>query len=396
MTRGTYLHPRTAPLCEPQNWRRWSGYFVVGSYEMAHDREYFAIRNSAALIDVSPLQKYLVRGADASRLLDRLVTRNVAKCAVGQVMYTPWCDEQGKVIDDGTITRLGDQTFRLTAAEPNLRWLNEIKYGLSDLSVEDVGAQMATLALQGPLARAVLNAAANANFDGLRYFRTAESEIGGAKVLVSRTGYTGDLGYEIWIDGADAVRVWDALMTAGERYGITPTGILGLDVARIEAGLIMLDVDYTSAKHAITEGQKSSPFELGLGWAVNLDKQDFIGRAALAAEKSKGPAWQLVGLEVDYETLERVYLDAGLPINLPMVAWRSDIPVYAGGRQIGYATSGVWSPLLKKYIVMAHLEAAQARPDNQVFLEVTVDHKRRLTRAKVTPLPFFDPERKKK
>lgn len=395
MTRGTSLHSRTAPLCEPQNWRRWSGYFVVGSYEMGHDREYFAIRNSAALIDVSPLQKYLLRGRDAARLLDRVVTRNVARCAVGQVLYTPWCDERGKVIDDGTITRLDEQSFRLTAAEPNLRWLHENRFGLREVSVEDIGAQMAALALQGPLARIILNQASNVNVDGLRYFRAAPAEIGGAKVTVSRTGYTGDLGYEIWTEAGEAVRVWDALMTAGEPHGITPTGILGLDVARIEAGLIMLDVDYTSARHAIAEAQKSSPFELGLGWAVNFDKADFVGRRALEEEKRRGPAWQLVGLHVDYESLERVYAEAGLPINLPIAAWRSDIPIYAGGRQVGYATSGVWSPLLKHYLVLAHLEAAQARVGNQVFMEVTVDHKRRLTRAFVAKLPFFDPERKR-
>jgi aminomethyltransferase len=369
---------------------------VVGSYEMAHDREYFAIRNSAALIDVSPLQKYTLRGRDAVRLLDRLVTRNVAKCSVGQVLYTPWCDEQGKVIDDGTITRLDEHTFRLTSAEPNLRWLYENSLGLRDVSIEDATAETAVLALQGPLSRDILNASANNSIDGLRYFRAIEIQIGGVKVFVSRTGYTGDLGYEIWIDGQDGVKVWDALMLAGERYGITPTGILGLDVARVEAGLIMLDVDYTSAKHAITDAQKSSPFELGLGWAVSFDKTEFIGKRALEIEKRRGPTWQLAGLEVDYETLERVYAEADLPLHLPITAWRSDIPIYSGGRQIGYATSGVWSPLLKKYIVLAHLEAAQAKEGNQVFMEVTVDHKRRLTRATVSKLPFFDPERKKK
>ncbi|HLF01278.1 MAG TPA: aminomethyltransferase family protein [Anaerolineales bacterium] len=396
MTRGTAFHSRTAQLCEPQNWRRWAGYFVVGSYELAHDREYFAIRNSAALIDVSPLHKYLLRGPDAVRLLDRVVTRDVAKCAVGQVLYTPWCDEDGKVIDDGTITRLDEQTFRLTAAEPNLRWLNDNTYGLKNVSIEDVSDTVAALALQGPLARSILSRVSNVNLENLKYFRAMSGEVDGVKVTVSRTGYTGDLGYEIWIDAAEAVTVWDALIAAGEPYGITPTGILGLDVARIEAGLIMLDVDYTSAKHAITEAQKSSPFELGLGWAVSFDKGDYVGRRALMAEKQRGPAWQFVGLDVEWESLEKVFGEAGLPVQIPLAAWRSDVPIYSGGRQIGYATSGVWSPLLKKYIVLAHVESAQAKPGNQVFMEVTVDHRRRLARAFVTTLPFFDPERKRK
>jgi aminomethyltransferase len=363
---------------------------------MAHDREYFAIRNSAALIDVSPLHKYLLRGPDAVRLLDRVVTRNVAKCAVGQVLYTPWCDEDGKVIDDGTVTRLDEKTFRLTAAEPNLRWLNENTPGLKNVSIEDVSHTVAALALQGPLARAILSRVCNVDLDHLKYFRAASGELGGVKCTVSRTGYTGDLGYEIWMDAASAVTVWDTLIRAGEPYSITPCGILGLDVARIEAGLIMLDVDYTSAKRAITEAQKSSPFELGLGWAVNFEKGNFVGRAALQAERARGPAWQLAGLEVEWESLERVYNEAGLPVQLPQVAWRSDVPIYSGGRQIGYATSGVWSPLLKKYIVLAHLESPHAGPGNQVFMEITVDHKRRLARAFVTKLPFFDPERKRK
>ena len=324
------------------------------------------------------------------------MTRNVAKCAPGQVLYTPWCDEDGKVIDDGTITRFDAETFRLTAAEPNLSWLHGNKVGFRDVSIEEVTDAVAALALQGPLSRHILNSISNINLDGLKYFRATTCELRGVKVTISRTGYTGDLGYEIWMDAADSVKVWDALMEAGEPYGITPAGILALDVARIEAGLIMLDVDYTSAKHAITEAQKSSPYELGLGWAVSLDKADYIGKHALQEEKKRGPAWQFVGLDVEWESLEKVYGEAGLPVHIPMVAWRSDVPVYTGGRQVGYATSGVWSPLIKKYIVLAHLESAAAKPGNLVFLEVTVDHKRRLARAFVNKLPFFDPERKRK
>lgn len=395
MTRGTPFHSRTAPLCEPQNWRRWAGYFVVGSYEMNHDREYFAIRNSAALIDITPLHKYILRGPDAVRLLDRIVTRSVAKCAVGRVMYTPWCDEDGKVIDDGTVSRLDGQTFRLTAAEPNLHWLHDNMYGLKNVAIEDTSDSTAAAALQGPLSRAVLKQVSGADLDGLKYFRLTSAEIAGVPATISRTGYTGDLGYEIWVDAAKAGTVWDALIEAGTPYGITPAGILALDVARIEAGLIMLDVDYTSAKKALVESQKSSPFELGLGWAVSFDKGDYVGRRALKAEKERGPAWQLAGLEVEWESLERLYNEVGLPVQLPMTAWRSDVPIYSGGRQIGYATSGVWSPLLKKYVVLAHIESHHAEPGSQVFMEVTADHKRRLARAFTAKLPFFDPERKR-
>ncbi len=396
MTRGTPFHSRTAPLCEPQNWRRWAGYFVVGSYEMSHDREYFAIRNSAALIDITPLHKYVLRGPDAVRLLDRIVTRSVAKCAVGQVLYTPWCDEDGKVIDDGTVARLDEQTFRITAAEPNLHWLHDNMYGLRNISVEEVSDSTAALALQGPLSRAILNQISSVNLDSLKYFRLKSVELGGIAVTISRTGYTGDLGYEIWVDAAKAESLWDKLIEAGTPYSVTPAGILALDVARVEAGLIMLDVDYTSAKKALIESQKSSPFELGLGWAVSFDKGEYVGKRALMAEKERGLAWQLAGLEVEWDSLERLFNEVGLPVQLPMAAWRSDVPIYSGGRQIGYATSGVWSPLLKKYVVLAHLESSHAEPGKQVFMEVTVDHKRRLARAFVAKLPFFDPERKRK
>ncbi|MBM4422775.1 MAG: aminomethyl transferase family protein [Chloroflexi bacterium] len=396
MTRGTPFHPRTAPLCEPQNWRRWAGYFVVGSYELNHDREYFAIRNSAALIDITPLHKYIIRGPDAVRFLNRLVTRNVAQCAAGQMLYTTWCDEDGKVIDDGTLARLDEQTFRLTAAEPNLHWLHANAFGLKNLAIEDESDSTAAVALQGPLSRAILNQACDTNLDGLQYFRLTSARIGGIAATISRTGYTGDLGYEIWVGAANASALWDTLIEAGTPYDITPAGILALDVARIEAGLIMLDVDYTSAKKALIESQKSSPFELGLGWTVSFDKGDFVGKRALLAEKERGSAWHMVGLEVEWESLERAHNEVGLPVNLPMTAWRSDVPIYSGGRQIGYATSGVWSPLLKKYIVLAHLETTHAQPGTQVFMEITVDHKRRLARAFVAKLPFFDPERKRK
>src|SRR5512143_2476792 len=210
MLRGTPLHSRTALLCEAQNWRRWSGYVVASSYELTHDREYAALRSSAALLDLSPLFKYHVGGPDAARLLDRIVTRQVAACKVGQVMYTPWCDERGKVIDDGTITRLDDRLFRLTSADPNLRWLHENARGLT-VTIEDMSDAIATLAVQGPLSRAVLQDVIGADLAALKYFRLTTAEIGKIPVTITRTGYTGDLGYEIWIEAAHAPAVWDAL-----------------------------------------------------------------------------------------------------------------------------------------------------------------------------------------
>jgi aminomethyltransferase len=394
MLKGTPLHPRTSALNETYSWRRWSGFLAAGSYELTHEREYWAIRNSAALLDVSPLYKYHLSGSDAMRLLDRVVTRDMRRLAVGQVYYTPWCDEHGKVVDDGTVSRLDETRYRLTSAEPTLRWLAMNAVGL-EVEIEDVSEKIASLALQGPKSRLILDSASNTPISDLRYFRHAHTQIGGIPVTVSRTGYTGDLGYELWCDAEHAVPLWDALMKAGHDYSVTPAGILALDVARVEAGLIMLDVDYQSAHRAVIEDQKSSPFELNLGWAVSLDKDNFVGKKALKAEKARGPAWQLVGLDIEWQNLERLFLEEGLPPQLPTVTVRASVPIFATGQQIGYASSSCWSPLLKKYIALAHVQAAYARPGSLVMFEVMVQHKRRYTPARVVELPFFNPERKR-
>ena len=390
----TPFHPRTSSINETQTWRRWSGYLTAGLYELTHEREYWAVRNSGALFDVSPLMKYHLRGPDAMRLLNRVVTRDVSKCVVGQVMYTPWCDEHGKVIDDGTVSRLDAQTYRLTSAEPNYRWLSMNAVGLN-VAIEDMSDKIGALSLQGPNSRAILHQCAETNLDGLKYFRLTQTKMSGLPVTISRTGYTGDLGYEIWADAKDALPLWDALVKAGHAYGLTPAGILALDIARVEAGLLLLDVDYQSAHKAVIEAQKSSPFELNLGWTVSLDKGNFNGRQALLAEKARGPAWQFVGLEVEWNGLERLYLEEGLPPQLPNVTVRASLPVASLGRQVGYATSSCWSPLLKKYLALAHLEAPHAKPGNLVMLEVTVEHKRKYAPARVVELPFFNPERKR-
>ncbi len=394
MLKTTPFHPRTAPLVLGQTWRRWAGYSSASCYDWVHDREYAAIRNSVALLDVSPLYKYSVTGRDAAKLLDRMVTRNVARTKVGQVLYTPWCDAQGKTIDDGTVSRLAEKTFRLTAAEPNYRWLHQNAFGL-EVQIEDVSEALGALALQGPLSRAVLNSVAEHSVDELKYFRVMQNRIAGVDIQISRTGYTGDLGYELWVPAASALLVWDALMGEGSKYGITPAGVWALDVARIEAGLVMLDVDYHSSHHAFTDSQKSSPFELSLDWTVNLDKDIFNGKAALRAEQARGPAWRFVGIEVDWDSFEALFTSVHLTPSIPTVAWRTSVPIYRDGQQIGYASSGCWSPLLKKYLALAHLRAPHFAPDTSVEIEVTVEHQRKRASAWVRKLPFFDPPRKK-
>lgn len=394
LLRTTPFHARTSALSEGQNWRRWAGYVVASAYELSHEREYHSIRSSAALFDVSPLFKYLIQGKDAARLLDRVVTRDVAKCKLNQVLYTPWCDAHGKVIDDGTISRLGDNTFRMTAADPNLRWLDVNAAGL-DVGIQDISDSTAALSLQGPGSRSILEKVSEMDLAALKYFRLTPATIRGVPVTISRTGYTGDLGFEIWMDAEHALAVWDALIEVGTAYGITPAGILALDIARIEAGLLLIEVDYFSAHRALIESQKSSPFELNLGWTVNLDKAPFIGKRALAEEAKSGSSWKFVGIDVEWNALESLYSEVGLPARLPAVAWRTSVPVYSGSRQVGYATSGCWSPLLKKYIALAHVEAEFAKPGTPLAMEVTVEHRRKQAAAKVVKTPFFNPERKR-
>ena len=394
--RTTPFHDRTSKLCLPQNWRRWAGYLVVGSYDLTLDREYWAIRNSAALIDVTPLMKYIIKGKDACRLLNRVVTRDMDKLKVGQVYYTGWCDDEGKMIDDGTISRLAEGIYRMTSADPSLRWLSMNAVGL-EVEITEVTDDVAALSFQGPNSRKILNKVTEKPVDELKYFRLMKNKICDVDVTVSRTGYTGDLGYEIWMDAKDALTIWDALMDAGADYGITPVGILAMDMARVEAGLFMIEVDYTSTSHAWVEPQKSSPFELGLAWTVALDKQGyFVGRRALEREKHQGSAWKLMGLEVEWDGMEQLFKDVGLPPQIPGMAMRGSLPILVGNVQVGYSSTSTWSPLLKKYIALAHLQKPYYEVGTAVRMEITVEHHRQHAPAKVVKLPFYEPEWKKK
>ena len=390
---GTAVHDRTLKLCESLNYREWSGYYAVSVYETHHEHEYNAIRNAAALIDVTPLYKYLVRGKDATKLVNRVITRDINKVAVGQVIYCCWCDEQGKVIDDGTISRLGEGLYRWTAADPSMRWFHQNALGL-DVQIEDISDKIAALALQGPTSGRLLMQAAEADIANLKYFRVTRGKIAGVEVDISRTGYTGDLGYEIWIPWNDAPPVWDALFEHGRQFDLHAAGMLALDVARIEAGLILIEVDYFSSKKALIEAQKYSPYEIGLGRLVDLKKEYFIGRAALEQENRRGPKRQLMGLDINWDDVERLYDAAGLAPQVPSTASRVAVPVYRGGLQIGKATSTTWSPTLKKMIALASLHREHAKPHMELQMELTVEATRHKVRATVCELPFFNPPRK--
>ncbi|HXL79482.1 MAG TPA: aminomethyltransferase family protein [Pyrinomonadaceae bacterium] len=391
---GTAFHERTFSLCESLNYREWSGYYAVSSYEPHHEHEYNAIRNATALIDISPLFKYRLTGPDATKLVDRVITRDMRKVAVGQVIYTPWCDEQGKVIDDGTVSRLEENTYRWTAADPSLRWFRQNASGMK-VEIEDISETVSALALQGPTSGRLLNTlVSDANIANLKYFRVNKGTLAGVPVEISRTGYTGDLGYEIWVSSDKALRVWDELMTAGRAFDIHPTGMLALDVARIEAGLLLIEVDFNSSKKALIDEQKYSPFEMGLGRLVHLDKNRFIGQSALLAEQKLGHAREIVGLEIDWPAVESLYENVGLPPAVSAIASRVAVPVFRDGTQVGKATSSTWSPTLKKMIALATINRQHARPSTKLQFEITVEAVRHRVGATVVKTPFFNPKRK--
>jgi aminomethyltransferase len=390
---GTAFHERTFPLCQSLNYREWSGYYAASVYEVHHEHEYNAIRNAAALIDISPLYKYLISGKDATKLVNRIITRDIAKVHPGQVIYCCWSDEQGKVIDDGTITRLEENKYRWTAADPSLRWFSQNGLNM-DVQIEDVSERLAALALQGPTAARLLKSVAEADISNLKYFRMTRGTIAGVTVDISRTGYTGDLGYEIWVPSSRALEVWDALIAAGERYDLHAAGMLALDVARIEAGLLLIEVDYTSSKKALIASQRYSPYELGFERMVHLDKGHFIGREALERDKRQGVARQFVGLEIDWIEVEEKYEQFGLTPAAPSQASRLPVPLYLGDRQIGKATSTTWSPILKKMIALASVDTAHSRLGTKLQMEITIEAVRQKITARVVKLPFFQPARK--
>lgn len=391
---GTAFHERTLALCESLNYREWSGYYAVSSYEPHHEHEYNAIRNAAALIDISPLYKYRLTGKDATRLVDRIITRDMRKVHVGQVVYTPWCDEHGKVIDDGTVSRLEENRYRWTAADPSLRWFTQNATGM-DVSIEDISESISALALQGPTSGRLLKSLiTDGDISNLKYFRVTSAKIAGIPVDISRTGYTGDLGYELWIPSEHAVKIWDALITEGRAFDIHAAGMLALDVARVEAGLLLIDVDFNSSKKALVDEQRYSPFEMGLSRLVNLDKGRFIGQAALLAEQKRGHAREIVGLEIDWPQVESLYEKVGLPPAVSPIASRVAVPVFKEGVQVGKATTSTWSPTLKKMIALATVKREFTKPGTRLQFEITVEAVRHSVRATVVKTPFFNPKRK--
>ncbi|MGW8182280.1 MAG: aminomethyltransferase family protein, partial [bacterium] len=336
------------------------------------EHEYAAFRHAAGLIDVSPLFKYEICGPDSLKFLSRLTVRDLTKFKPGRAGYCCWCDDHGKVIDDGTVSRLTENRCRLTSTGPAYYWLEEVAQGF-DVSIVDSTQSISALAIQGPTSRAILKDCCDIDVDTMRFFGVGRGSLDGVDVWVSRTGYTGDLGYEVWLDSGSALQVWDALVAAGRNHGLTPAGLDALDMARIEAGFILQGVDYFSAPRVVSESRKSSPYELDLGWMIRLDRDSFVGQAALKRESRNEPFRTLVGLELSWEELEGLYDRLDLPVSLPPQACRDSLPVYSGKKQVGQATSHTWSPLLKKSIALATVETKFCKPGTALQIEHTVE-----------------------
>ena len=392
----TPFHERTSKLCTSYRWTDWAGYYAVCAYSLPNDGEYYAIRHAAGLIDITPLFKYEVRGSDAVPFLSRIMARDIRMLDVGQAAYCCWCDDRGKIIDDGTVFRLDEDRFRVHSAEPMLAWFEQFRCGFT-VTLKDVTASTAAVAIQGPTSRDILKQLVELDMDSLAYYRFMTGKLAGLDVLISRSGFTGDLGYEIWVDNAAALPLWDALMSAGKPFLLQPAGLDVLDITRIEAGLILNGVEFHNAALCLIESQKSTPFELGLGWTIDLDRDAFSGQQALIAEQAGGSRNALVGLTLDWDEQETLYARHGLPVQVSTAAWRSGVPVYTikGSRQIGKATSGTWSPIIKKNLALASVEKAHAQPGTKLKIEYTVEYQRETVTAVVTPMPFYNPEHKR-
>lgn len=391
------FHECTSKLNHAMSWRDWGGFFAAERFDSTHDPEYHAFRQSAGLMDYTPLFKYEVTGKDAASFLARVMVKDISKLKVGRVTYCCWCDDDGNVIDDGTVTRQGEEHYRVTAAEPSLYWFERYTRGY-DVKIHDSTEELGALSLQGPRSRDILVACCpNGGVDKLNFFRMIEIKLAGCDVSISRTGYTGDLGYEIWCENADGVKVWEEIMAKGEIHRIKPCGLDALDVTRIEAGFIMIGVDYYSANHVMIDAQKSTPYELGLGWCVNLDREPFNGQAALKKEKAKGSKWATIGVVYDWDELERNYLEEGLTPEICSHAWRDPIPLYdMSENQVGYATSGTWSPIMKKNVAICTVKKSHSKIGTKLKIEHTVMFKRKRVTVDVVKTPFFNPERKRK
>jgi glycine cleavage system T protein (aminomethyltransferase) len=398
MIRTTPFHERTSALNRTQLWSHWSNFLAANRYQLSDKAEYFAVRNAAGIFDSSPLYKYRITGRDAEAFLAGVLARDVRACPPGHAQYTCWLDDHGFVIEDGVILHPKRDDYLLTSAEPNLAYFAD-RIGRMDVQFEDVSDEIGTLALQGPRSRDLLKKLVP-QMEHIPYFGVAAGEIGGAEVTVSRTGYSGDLGYEIWIEAPDAIHTWDTLWENMQGHGVQPFGLDALNMLRVEAGLLLLEADFDSSRYAWNDAHRSTPIELGWSWMfgdLTSDDRVFIGRRALEREiDEKASRWAMRGLVVDWQDYDRVYNEAGLVPPKDHTPVVEDWMVYDDGYRdrVGYATSFMYSPMLQRHIAIARVRPGFAKLGTRVKLEFTVDHHYEQVAAHVARLPLYNPERK--
>jgi aminomethyltransferase len=412
MIRTTPFHERTAALNETGIWEHWSNHLAAPRYQMSEKFEYFAIRNAAGLFDTSPLYKYRIHGPDAERYLAGVLARDIRACPVGRGQYTVWCDDRGFVIEDGVVLHVAPDEYLLTAAEPNLAYFAGLT-GRLDVSVEDVSQAWGILSVQGPRSRELLATLAP-EAAKLAFFEVAATRIDGVPVHLSRTGYTGDLGFEIWVPAADALRVWDAVWAISRGRGVIPFGLTALYMARIEAGLVLLDVDFHSSRYAWTDADRTTPIELGMGWMFRdlapaggaadgraapgraAASRSFIGHEAIRREiETKSSRWRLSGLILDWRDYDRIFGAAGLIPPKDHTPVQDEYYIYDDElNQLGYATSQLYSPILQRHIALARVPLPLTAPGSRVKLELGVSHRYEYFDAHVARLPLFNPPRR--
>jgi len=375
----THFYPRAKVLNVRDAWSAWNGYKFADYYYDA-EYEYFCIRNQCGTYDICPMQKYEITGRDAETMLNRLVTRDVRKIGLNRVAYTVWCTDEGRIIDDGTIFRLAEDRFMLTCGSPNIAWLRKATIGFRDVTVTDISDDLAALSLQGPTSCAVLKKMGLTGINTAKAFDIMHFPYHGDTLMVSRTGFTGDLGYELWVNPELALTLWDELYAAGEDYGIQPYGETATDMARMEAGFIMPFVDFNESLKTVHFEHDHTPYELQLGWLVDLDKPHFSGKQALLEEKQRGPKWTLVKLDIEGN-------------------WPADGSIIYNNKAcdetVGYVTSFMWSPAVKANIALAMIETK--RLDGDLWVEIykykDLRPYRRVSIAKLQKKPFWMPPR---
>lgn len=377
------FYSRQADLDRLNRWHEWKGYSSAdGFYDTT--LEYFAVRNSSGVFDITPMTKYHITGPDALDYLNRLVTRDMRKIKPGRVAYAVWCNDEGQVIDDGTIFHLREGDYRLCSQERHMSWLTAAAIGM-DVSIVDETPDIAALAVQGPTSFSILEKMNLPGIEKLKPFGLTHFEFEGVELMVSRTGFTGDLGYEMWVPASHAEALWDALFAAGKLHGIMAIGTDALEESRIEAGFMAAYVDFLPADVTVRSGRSRSPFELGLDWLVDFKKANFNGRRALAEEKRNGSTWRLVKLDIEG--------------NKP--AHHSYIYNKRGGRyrEIGFITSATWSPVCKQNIALGTVRMPHGAVDEKLHVEIYYQREMHwskvMAKATVVDKPFWDPPRKR-